>query len=96
MGVSKQLQKELIGVIRTNAEIDDVKEILYTHLFTHELDLPVLHFEKDGDSFILDVLPDDLTLNHLRVIDDVFDKFEILFMPSKDTLIRLKFVLKGD
>ena len=86
----------MIEVIKTDADIDDIKEVLYNHLFTHELDLPVLHFEKDDNSFILEVLPDDLKLNHLTEIDEIFDKFEIVFMPSKDTMIRLKFILKGD
>ena len=90
------MQIELIEVIGTGTEIDDVKEILYNHLFTHELNLPVLHIEKVDNSFILQVLPDDLELKHLRVIDDVFDRFDIVFMPCQDTMLRLKFVYRGD
>lgn len=96
MGVARQLQLELIDVIENDVEIDDVKEILYNHLFTHELNLPVLNIEKDDNSFILHILPDDLELNHLRKIDDIFNRFGFVFMPSKDTLIRLKIIYNGD
>ena len=86
----------MIDVIDKDIEIDDYKIILYNHLFTHELDLPVLHFEKDENSFVIYILPDDLELKHLRLIDDAFDEFELVFMPIQNKLIRLKFILKGD
>lgn len=94
--MSHQLQKELIDVVRFDVEVDDYKVILYNYLFTQELDFPVLHFEKEDDSFILHVLPDDLQVRQLRLIDDAFDEFELVFMPVCENLMRLKFVYRGE
>lgn len=83
--------------MKFDVEVDDYKIILYNHLFTNELDFPVLHFEKDDNSFILHVLPDDLEVKQLRLIDDAFDEFELIFVPvSQNNLIRLKFIYVGD
>lgn len=94
--MSQQLQKELIEVVKFDVEVDDYKVILYNYLFTQELDFPVLHFEKEENSFIIHVLPDDLEVKHLRLIDDAFDEFELVFLPVFENLIRIKLVYNGD
>lgn len=81
-------------MIQSGRGIDDYEIILYTHLFTHELDFPSLHIEIKEDSFILHVLPDDLKVSHLKIIDDLFDKFELVFLKnSRKNLLRIKFIM---
>ena len=94
--VANQLQKDLIDIIEEDIELDDYKVILYNYLFTKELDFPVLHIERDNNYFIIHVLPDDLSISDLASINEVFDRFNIMFLPNSENLIRLKFILKND
>ena len=69
---------------------------MYKYLFISELKVPLqedLGIQIEEDSFILYIIPDDLRLSLLRKIDDVFDKFNVTFMPNPYNLIKLKFSL---
>ena len=95
--VAETLQNELIDLVKIGNKLDDYQIILYNYLFTKELDFPTLHIEIKENHFILYVVPDDLSVKHLRLIDDTFDKFELTFLEnSQENSIRLKFTYKGE
>ena len=68
--------------------------IVYKYIFISELNIPLLEnlsIEITEDSFIVYIVPDELEFSLLRKLDDIFDKFEIKFMPNEYNLIKLKF-----
>ena len=70
--------------------------IVYKYVFISELKVPLLEdldVEITEDSFILHIIPDDLKLSLLRKLDDVFDKFEISFLPNSYNILKLRFKL---
>ena len=94
--VASKLQDELESVIRNNVEVNDYLLVMYKYLFISELKVPLqedLGIQFEEGSFILYIIPDDLSLNLLRKIDDAFDKFSVTFMPNPYNLIKLKFSL---
>lgn len=91
------MQKELSALVKTGDDLDDYQVILYNYLFTTELSFPIMHIEIKENSFILHVVPDDLKVKQIRLIDDAFDKFELVFLSnSPEKLMRLKFIYDGE
>ncbi|WP_406535038.1 hypothetical protein [Methanobrevibacter sp.] len=91
-----KLQDELADIIKNNVEVNDYQLIMYKYIFTSELKIPLLDdlgVEITENSFILYIIPDDLELNVLRKLDDVFDRFKASFMPNPYNLIKLRFSL---
>lgn len=84
-------------IISNNKQVNDYELIVYKYVFISELKIPLqddFGFEIDDDSFILHVIPDDLKFEVIRKLDDVFDRFELIFMPNELNLLKLKFLLK--
>ncbi len=52
-----------------------------------------LNFEIVDDGFVVYIIPDNLKFSSLVRLNEVFDKFEIIFMPNSYNVIKLKFVL---
>lgn len=72
---------------------------MYKYVFISELKILLLEelgIEINENSFILYIIPDDLEFNLLRKLDDVFDKFNLKFLPNEYGLIKLQFVYDGD
>ena len=91
-----KIQNELIDIINSNKELNDYELIVYKYVFISELEIPLLDdfgIEITEDSFILYIIPDDLKFSLLRKLDDVFNKFELSFMPNPYNVIKLKFML---
>lgn len=79
--------------------MNEYELIVYKYVFISELKIPLLEdlgVEIDDNSFILYIIPDDLKFETLKRIDDIFDKFELIFMPNQYNLLKLKFLIKGD
>jgi hypothetical protein len=79
--------------------VNEYELIVYKYVFISELKIPLLEdlgVEIDDNSFILYIIPDDLKFETLKRIDDIFDKFELIFMPNQYNLLKLKFLIKGD
>ncbi len=95
--IASKLQEELAEIIIENKEVNDYELIVYKYVFISELKIPLLEdlgFEMADDGFILYIIPDNLELKVLRRLDDVFNKFELIFMPNDYNIIKLKFLLK--
>ena len=96
--VALKLQEELVAIIENRQEVNDYELIVYKYMFCEELEIPLLDdlaIEIEDDSFSLHVIPDGLAFDKLRMLDDVFYRFELFFMPNRYNLIKLKFKL-GD
>lgn len=96
--IACKLQDDLVDIIQNNTEVNDYELIVYKYIFISELKFPLLDeldIEIAEDYFVLYVIPDDLEFGFLRKIDDVFDRFEITFMPNSYGLIKMKFTLNG-
>lgn len=94
-----KLQDELADIIINGIEVNDYLLIMYKYVFISELEVPVvedLGVEIAEDSFILNLIPDDLEFSLLRKLDDAFDRFNLTFMPSQYNIIKLKFTYAGD
>ena len=94
--IATKLQDELADILKNNKEVNDYELIVYKYVFISELRIPLLEdlgIEIDEDYFALYIIPDDLEFSMLRRLDDVFDKFEISFMPNEFNIIKLKFLL---
>ena len=92
--IALKLQEELFDIIICNKQIDEYRLIVYKYIFISELNIPLLEnlsIEITEDSFIVYIVPDELEFSLLRKLDDIFDKFEIKFMPNEYNLIKLKF-----
>lgn len=79
--------------------MNEYELIVYKYVFISELKIPLLEdlgVEIDDNSFILYIIPDDLKFETLKRIDDIFDKFELIFMPNQYNLLKLKFLIKCD
>ncbi len=79
--------------------MNDYELIVYKYTFISELKIPLLEdlgVEIIEDAFILYVIPDDLQFNVLRHLDDVFDKFKLVFMANEYNLLKIKFMIDGD
>lgn len=90
------MQYDLADIIINEKEVNDYELIVYKYVFISELDVPLLDdfgVEITEDSFIIYVIPDDLKFELLRKLDDVFDKFEISFLPNEYGIVKLKFKL---
>jgi hypothetical protein len=97
--IASKLQDELADIIVSGRQVDDYGLIVYKYVFISELKIPVvedLGVEITEDSFILNLIPDDLEFSILRKLDDVFDRFQITFMPNSYNIIKLKFKYVGD
>ncbi len=97
--IASKLQDELADIILSGRQVDDYGLIVYKYVFISELKIPVvedLGVEITEDSFILNLIPDDLEFSILRKLDDVFDRFQIMFMPNSYNIIKLKFKYVGD
>ena len=97
--IASKLQDELADIILSGRQVDDYGLIVYKYVFISELKIPVvedLGVEITEDSFILNLIPDDLEFSILRKLDDVFDRFQITFMPNSYNIIKLKFKYVGD
>lgn len=93
------MQDELIESIADNRQLNDYELIVYKYVFSSELGVPIvddLNFEIKENSFFINVIPDDLELDLLRKLDDVFDKFKVTFAPNPYNVIKLKFSYVGD
>ena len=89
----------MADIILSGRQVDDYGLIVYKYVFISELKIPVvedLGVEITEDSFILNLIPDDLEFSILRKLDDVFDRFQITFMPNSYNIIKLKFKYVGD
>ncbi|WP_298498709.1 hypothetical protein [uncultured Methanobrevibacter sp.] len=94
--VSRKLQEELADILKNNKQVNDYELIVYKYVFISELKIPLLEdlgVEIDEDSFILYIVPDGLEFGLLRKLDDVFDRFDISFMPNEYNILKLKFRL---
>lgn len=94
---ASKLQEELIGIIENEKDLNDYELIVYKYIFISELGMPLLEdldVEISEDGFSLHVIPDNLEFDLLRRLDDVFDRFELRFMPNEYNIIKLKFLLK--
>lgn len=94
---ASKLQEELIGSIENEKDLNDYELIVYKYIFISELGMPLLEdldVEISEDGFSLHVIPDNLEFDLLRRLDDVFDRFELRFMPNEYNIIKLKFLLK--
>lgn len=94
---ASKLQEELIGIIENEKDLNDYELIVYKYVFISELGMPLLEdldVEISEDGFSLHVIPDNLEFDLLRRLDDVFDRFELRFMPNEYNIIKLKFLLK--
>lgn len=97
--IASKLQDELIESIADNRQLNDYELIVYKYVFSSELGVPIvddLNFEIKENSFFINVIPDDLELDLLRKLDDVFDKFKVTFAPNPYNVIKLKFSYVGD
>lgn len=97
--VGLKLQDELASVIMSNQEVNDYELIVYKYVFIRELEIPLvedLAIEIDDDSFIVYMIPDNLAFDKLRMLDDVFDRFKIFFMPNRYNVVKLKFLLSDE
>lgn len=95
--IASKLQIELADIISNSKHVNDYELIVYKYLFISELDVPLQEdfgFEMDDGSFILYVIPDGLEFGVLKKLDDVFNRFELSFMPGERNLIKLRFLLK--
>ena len=94
--VALKLQDELVEIIRGDRQVNEYELIVFKYVFSSELEIPLLEelpVEVDEDSFSIYVIPDGLPFKKLRLLDDSFDKFDLMFMPNSYNLIKLKFVL---
>ena len=94
--VASKLQDELIDVISNDNQVNDYELIVYKYVFISELNIPVvedLGIEIVEDAFVMYLIPDDLKFGVLAKLNDVFDKFELVFMPNSYGVIKLKFLL---
>ena len=90
------MQDELADIIKNNKEVNDYELIMYKYIFISELKIPLLEdlgVEVSEDSFILYIIPDGLELDLLRKLDDLFDRFKVIFMPNPYDVIKLRFEL---
>ena len=95
--IAGKIQDELIDIIKSNKQLNEYELIVYKYVFISELKIPLLDdfgVEITEDSFILYIVPDDLEFGLLRKLDDVFDRFNLIFMPNSYNIIKLKFMLK--
>lgn len=95
--IAQKLQDELADIIQSKTEVNDYELIVYKYVFISELGIPLLEnlgVEITDDAFILYVIPDNLQFALLRKLDDVFDKFDLTFMPNEFNIIKLKFSLR--
>ncbi|MDO5859768.1 hypothetical protein [Methanobrevibacter sp.] len=95
--VALKVQDEMVQIIGNNRQVNDYELIVYKYVFSKELEIPLiddLAIEVADDGFILYILPDNLPFNKLRMLDDVFEKFEIEFMPNSYNVLKLKFFIK--
>ena len=94
--IAVKLQEELIDIIKNNKEVNDYGLIVYKYVFISELKIPLLEdlgIEIEDDFFVLYVIPDGLEFDLLRKLDNVFDRFNITFMPNEYNILKLKFTL---
>ena len=94
--IAVKLQEELADIIKNNKEVNDYELIVYKYVFISELKIPLLEdlgIEIEEDFFVLYIIPDDLEFDLLRKLDDVFDRFNITFMPNDYNILKLKFTL---
>ena len=97
--LASKLQDELADIIINGVEVNDYQLIMYKYVFISELKVPVaedLGVEISENSFVLNLIPDDLEFSLLRKLDDAFDRFQLTFIPGQYNIIRLKFTYKGD
>ena len=97
--IASKLQDELADIISSGRQVNDYGLIVYKYVFISELKIPVvedLGVEITEDSFILNLIPDDLEFSILRKLDDVFDRFHITFMANSYNIVKLKFRYVGD
>lgn len=95
--IAQKLQEELADIIKNNKPVNDYELIVYKYMFISELKIPLLEdlgIEIDKDSFVLYIIPDDLELDLLRKLDDIFDRFHITFMSNSYNILKLKFRLR--
>ena len=70
---------------------------MYKYLFISELKIPLLEdigIEINDDSFMLYIIPDNLSFDVLKKLDSYFDKFDLYFMANPYNILKLKFQLK--
>lgn len=94
--VASKLQDELAAVIESENQVNEYELIVYKYVFITELKIPVhdeFGVKMADDSFILHIIPDDLELELLKKLDDVFDRFTVTFMPNSYGLLKLNFKL---
>ena len=94
--IAVKLQEELADIIKNNKEVNDYGLIVYKYVFISELKIPLLEdlgIEIEDDFFVLYVIPDGLEFDLLRKLDNVFDRFNITFMPNEYNILKLKFTL---
>ena len=94
--IASKLQEELAEIIETNKQVNDYELIVYRYMFSAELEIPLLEdlaIEMDEESFSIHVIPDNLSFDKLRLLDDAFDKFELIFVVNPYNVIKLKFLL---
>lgn len=94
--IAFKLQDELADIIANQKEVNDYELIVYKYIFISELKIPLLDdlgIEISDDSFYLYIIPDNLKLDVLRKLDDVFDRFEISFMQNSYNLLKLRFLM---
>lgn len=94
--VARKLQEELIDIIKNGKQINEYELIVYKYVFISELKVPLfeeMEIEIVDDGFVIHVIPDNLKLDELTKLNDVFDRFEIIFLPNSFNVIKLKFLL---
>lgn len=94
--VGHKLQEELVDIIKNGKETNDYELIVFKYVFISELEIPLvedLNFEIVDDGFVVHIIPDNLKFDLLVRLNNVFDKFEIMFMPNSYNVLKLKFVL---
>lgn len=94
--IVSKLQKDLLEIIQNNYDTNEYELLVYKYVFSNELNILLSYdepfLEINEDSFDLYVIPDNLSLNHLRLIDDLFDKFELtLQTDERPNILKIKF-----
>lgn len=94
--IAFKLQEELMEIIKNDEDVNEYQLITFKYIFISELKIPLLEdlgIEINENSFSLYIIPDDLKLNVLTKLDNVFDKFQVSFKPNSYNLLKLNFKL---